>query len=74
MRHSDKTLRLILCLLILVSVRSVLAQTAAQEKGPKLGEKLPAFRARDQFGREQNAETLTGSKGFVMLFFRSADW
>ena len=28
----------------------------------------------DQFGREQNLDTLKGPKGSVLLFFRSADW
>ena len=42
--------------------------------GPQIDEKAPAFAARDQFGREQTNETLRGSKGTVLLFFRSADW
>jgi hypothetical protein len=42
--------------------------------GLEVGQKAPAFSARDQFGREQNLETLQGHKGTVLLFFRSADW
>jgi hypothetical protein len=42
--------------------------------GLEVGQKAPAFSARDQFGREQNLETLKGPKGTVLLFFRSADW
>jgi len=38
------------------------------------GEKAPAFAARDQFDHEQSNETLKGSNGTVLLFFRSADW
>ena len=38
------------------------------------GRKAPAFSARDQFGREQNLDSLKGSNGTVLLFFRSADW
>jgi len=38
------------------------------------GEKAPAFAARDQFDREQSNETLRGSNGTILLFFRSADW
>jgi len=33
----------------------------------------PPFGSR-QFGREQTLETLKGSKGTVLLFYRSADW
>jgi hypothetical protein len=42
--------------------------------GLNVGQKAPAFTARDQFGREQNLAALKGSKGTVILFFRSADW
>jgi cytochrome oxidase Cu insertion factor (SCO1/SenC/PrrC family) len=34
----------------------------------------PAFSLRDQFGREQTNQTLRGTNGTVILFFRSADW
>ena len=42
--------------------------------GLNVGQKAPAFAARDQFGREQSLMTLRGPKGTVILFFRSADW
>ena len=42
--------------------------------GLEVGQKAPAFSARDQFGEEQTLETLKGPKGTVLLFFRSADW
>lgn len=42
--------------------------------GLAVGQKAPAFSARDQFGRVQTLETLRGSNGTVLLFFRSADW
>ncbi|HLX84587.1 MAG TPA: hypothetical protein VKR59_11865 [Terriglobales bacterium] len=42
--------------------------------GLAVGQKAPAFSIRDQFGRTQTLETLKGSSGTVLLFFRSADW
>ncbi len=42
--------------------------------GLPVGQKAPAFAAHDQFGHEQSNETLKGSHGTVLLFFRSADW
>ena len=42
--------------------------------GLPVGQKAPAFSARDQFGQEQTLESLKGSSGTVLLFFRSADW
>ncbi len=42
--------------------------------GLAVGDKAPAFSIRDQFGRVQTLETLRGTKGTVLLFFRSADW
>ncbi|MGH9742902.1 MAG: hypothetical protein ACRD51_11180 [Candidatus Acidiferrum sp.] len=38
------------------------------------GQKAPEFHAIDQFGHEQSNQTLKGSAGTVLLFFRSADW
>lgn len=42
--------------------------------GVEIGQQAPAFTLPDQFGHEQSNETLKGSKGTVLLFFRSADW
>jgi hypothetical protein len=42
--------------------------------GLAAGQKAPAFAARDQFGSEQNLDTLKGPNGTILLFFRSADW
>jgi len=61
-------------MLLLLSALIVTAQTGAPEKGPRLGETIPSFQARDQFGRTQTLRTLTGPRGLVLLFVRSADW
>ena len=42
--------------------------------GLEIGQQAPAFALPDQSGHEQSNETLKGSKGTVLLFFRSADW
>jgi len=42
--------------------------------GLAVGQKAPAFSIRDQFGRAQTLDTLKGTNGTVLLFFRSADW
>jgi len=42
--------------------------------GLAVGQKAPAFSLRDQFGRIQTLDTLKGTNGTVLLFFRSADW
>ena len=42
--------------------------------GLPVKEKAPSFSAVDQFGREQNLDTLKGPHGTILLFFRSADW
>jgi cytochrome oxidase Cu insertion factor (SCO1/SenC/PrrC family) len=42
--------------------------------GLEIGHSAPAFALPDQFGGEQSNKTLKGSKGTVLLFFRSADW
>ena len=42
--------------------------------GPKVGETLPEFSLRDQGGQVHSLKSLIGSKGAVIVFFRSADW
>jgi hypothetical protein len=46
----------------------------APSVGLEIGQQAPAFALSDQFGHKQSNETLRGSKGTVVLFFRSADW
>jgi hypothetical protein len=49
-------------------------QTDSPSIGLQVGQRGPAFASRDQFGHEQSNETLRGSNGTILLFFRSADW
>jgi hypothetical protein len=54
-----------------------LVVAAAAEKvptGPNPGEKIPAFSAADSTGRNRQLADLTGAKGLMLVFFRSADW
>ena len=44
------------------------------EVGLRAGQRAPKFSAVDQFGKTQTLDTLRGSKGTVLLFYRSADW
>jgi peroxiredoxin len=46
----------------------------ASSIGLAVGSKIPTFRLRDQKGQEQSNETLKGTNGTILLFFRSADW
>jgi cytochrome oxidase Cu insertion factor (SCO1/SenC/PrrC family) len=50
------------------------SQAVPPSFGLEVGQQAPAFALTDQFGHEQSNETLKGSKGTVLLFFRSADW
>ena len=47
---------------------------AAPAIGLEIAQRAPAFALPDQFGHEQSNETLKGSNGTILLFFRSADW
>jgi len=42
--------------------------------GPAEGATIPAFEAIDLNGQRQTLSTLTGPKGLMLVFFRSADW
>jgi hypothetical protein len=45
-----------------------------EQRGLKIGERIPPLDVVDQFGRHQTLASLTGPKGLVLLFVRSADW
>ena len=71
--------------IVLIFSMGVLSLSSGQEKPPardgvapsiglEIGQPAPAFALADQFGHEQSNDTLKGSKGMVILFFRSADW
>lgn len=42
--------------------------------GPQVGSTVPPFSGVDQFGRTQSLATLSGPKGLMLVFSRSADW
>ena len=42
--------------------------------GPQVGEQVPDFKLFDQFGRERTLQSITGRRGAMLVFVRSADW
>ena len=42
--------------------------------GPEVGQQVSAFSAPDQHGRTQTLKSITGPRGAMLVFFRSADW
>ena len=45
-----------------------------EKLGPQVGDVVPDFAARDQFGREQTLKSIMGPNGAMLFFNRSADW
>ncbi|MFN7991993.1 MAG: redoxin domain-containing protein [Bryobacteraceae bacterium] len=42
--------------------------------GPQVGEKVPDFSLKDQYGNAQTLKSIMGPKGAMLVFVRSADW
>jgi hypothetical protein len=42
--------------------------------GPAVGQPVPDFSLQDQTGRTQTLKSVSGPKGTMLVFFRSADW
>jgi hypothetical protein len=61
-----------------IIVVSVAAQQPAavdtSKLGPQVGAVIPAFSGVDQSGKTQSLESLSGPKGLMLVFNRSADW
>src|SRR6187455_391142 len=45
-----------------------------QKLGPLVGSRVPDFTLVDQKGQSRTLASLTGPKGLMLVFFRSADW
>jgi hypothetical protein len=60
--------------LIFFSACTVASAQQAIKTGPEVGKTVPAFEAPDQNGRLQNLQSILGSKGALLVFYRSADW
>lgn len=42
--------------------------------GPQVGEKVPDFNLKDQYGTPRTLKSIMGPKGAMLVFVRSADW
>ena len=42
--------------------------------GPQVGAVVPPVAGVDQFGNQQTLASISGPKGAMLVFFRSADW
>ncbi|HJU43876.1 MAG TPA: hypothetical protein VJ691_13705 [Vicinamibacterales bacterium] len=59
----------------LVMSASLAAQAPDLSKlGPQVGATVPPVSGIDQFGKPQTLASAAGSKGTMLVFFRSADW
>lgn len=56
------------------AARSESSKIDVSKLGPQVGERVPDFSLPDQAGRTQTLESITGSKGAMLVFVRSADW
>jgi hypothetical protein len=50
------------------------AGASLSSPGPAVGEKIPFFRAPDQYGRMQDFSSLRGPNVAMIVFERSLDW
>lgn len=49
-------------------------QNENPQSGPATGDKVPDFELKDQQGKSRRLADLTGPKGLLLCFVRSADW
>ena len=56
------------------------AQPAPREKfdvskrGPQVGQQVPDFSLKDQYGTARTLNSIMGPKGAMLVFIRSAEW
>jgi hypothetical protein len=69
--------RAILLVVFAAGAAGALQQAASVDTsrvGPPVGAVVPAFEGVDQFGNRRSLSSVYGSKGAMLVFFRSADW
>jgi len=59
---------------IVVALALAIGQNPTFDAGIRINQKIPSFRLIDQNGATRDYNSIKGSKGAVLLFFRSADW
>jgi len=52
----------------------VAAQNDGYRTGPEIGQRIPDFTLPDQHGKSRTLKDLSGPKGLLLVFSRSADW
>lgn len=61
-------------LLVAVAAPASARNADVSKVGPRVGQQVASFTLADQDGRQRTLESLMGSKGVMLVFFRSADW
>jgi AhpC/TSA family len=59
-------------MLLALAATAVHGQNA--RTGPAVGQPVPDFSLQDQNGRTQTVKSISGPRGTMLVFFRSADW
>jgi len=59
---------------LLITLAASAQAPPVPKTGPAVGETIPSFSAIDQNGHTQTLASIIGSKGAMLVFFRSADW
>jgi hypothetical protein len=71
--------RLLPALFVLFAAFPVTAQSTrtpvdVSRLGPQVGERVPDFSLKDQYGNTQTLRSIMGPRGAMLVFQRSADW
>ena len=61
-------------LIVLISSWVVAEMPKVKEIGIELDQKVPPLVVLDTLGQARNIESLSGEKGLILVFYRSADW
>jgi len=64
----------LLCWTIGAAAQAPATPVDTSKVGPQVGARVPSIAGVDQFGRTQTLDSISGPKGAMLVFFRSADW
>ena len=65
---------LVLLVTVPIAAQGTRTRVDVSKVGPQVGERVPDFSLPDQSGRTRTLQSITGPRGAMLVFLRSADW
>jgi hypothetical protein len=74
MRRCISLALLVLSATLVLDAQGIRSRVDVSKLGPQVGQQVPDFKLSDQAGRIRTLQSISGRRGAMLVFLRSADW